>query len=58
MLILANFQQFVKKHKEKILLFIIVMLISLFSFAIGYITAKLQEKEPLKIEIQDSTNHP
>ncbi len=47
---LSNFKQFVKKNQEDIILVIGVVLISLLSFAIGYITAKHQEKMPLKIE--------
>ncbi len=43
--------QFIKKHKGDALLLIVVVLISLFSFAIGFIVAvKKQEKEPIRIE--------
>lgn len=41
---------FVKAHRADIILIIGVILISLLSFAAGFITAKLQEKEPIKIE--------
>ncbi len=47
---LAKIINFVKKNKENILLFIAVMLISMFSFSLGYIIAKTEEKTPLKIE--------
>ena len=40
---------FLKKHQADIILVIGVFLISLLSFALGYIMAK-QEKEPLKFE--------
>lgn len=61
---LSNLKQFVnekieelkfywQEHQERIILFIIVVLISLLSFAVGYITAKLQEKEPLRIETKN-----
>jgi len=49
---LTKFFQFVKEHQEDIILIIGVILISLLSFAIGYIVAKQQEKEPIKIEFR------
>ena len=45
---LSNFFYGAKKHKQDIMLFMGVVLISLFSFAAGYITAKYQEKEPIQ----------
>ena len=47
---LAKLKQFVKIHQSDIILLIGVILISLLSFAMGYIVAKEQEKEPIKIE--------
>lgn len=47
---LAKIKQLVKKHQSDIILVVGVILISLLSFAIGYITAKQQEKEPIRIE--------
>ncbi len=47
---LAKLIQFVKSHQADIILLIGVILISLLSFAIGYIVAKQQEKEPIRIE--------
>jgi len=47
---LSKLIQFVKARQSDIILFIGVMLISLLSFAMGYIVAKQQEKEPIKIE--------
>ena len=41
---------FIKVHFNDIILFIIVALLILFAFATGYITAKYQSKEPIKIE--------
>ena len=38
------------KHQDDIILVVGVILISLLSFAAGYITAKQQEKEPIIIE--------
>ena len=49
---LSKFIQFVKTHQNDIILLIGVILISLLSFAIGYIVAKEQEKEPIKIEFK------
>jgi hypothetical protein len=47
---LAKIKEFVKTHQSDIILVIGVILISLLSFAMGYIVAKQQEKEPIKIE--------
>ncbi len=48
--------QFVKKYQADIILVIGVILISLLSFTMGYLTAKQQEKESLKINYEDSYN--
>jgi len=53
-IMLAKIKEFVKKYQADIILVIGVILISLLSFAIGYIVAKQQEKEPLKIEYESS----
>jgi len=50
---LSKFIQFVKDHQDDIILVIGVILISLLSFAIGYIVAKQQEKEPIRIEMYE-----
>lgn len=44
---------FVKKNKADIILIIGVLLISLFSFAFGYTTAKREQFGDLKFEIND-----
>jgi len=49
---LAKIIQFVKTHQADIILVIGVILISLLSFSVGYITAKQQEKEPIRIEFR------
>jgi hypothetical protein len=51
---LAEFLQFVKKNLADIILVIGVILISLLSFAAGYLAAKQQEKEPIKFEFRDT----
>ena len=51
---LAKIQQFVKKYKSDIILIVTVILISLLSFAVGYIIAKNESKEPIKIEKNES----
>jgi len=48
--ILSKFISFVKDRFNDIALFIIVVLLILLAFAVGYITAKYQSKEPIKIE--------
>jgi len=47
---LAKIIQFVKENLADIILVIGVILISLLSFAAGYIVAKQQEKEPIRFE--------
>lgn len=47
---LAKIKEFVKTHQSDIILLIGVILISLLSFAVGYIVAKQQEKTPIRIE--------
>ena len=49
---LTKIKEFVKEHQNDIILLIGVVLISLLSFAMGYIVAKQQEKEPIKIEFK------
>ena len=49
-IILNNLGKFIKKHKKDIILVIGVILISLFSFAAGYITAKTEKKGDIIIE--------
>lgn len=48
--ILKTLKSFVKEHSEDIILVIGVILISLLSFAVGFITCSTQQKEPLIIE--------
>ncbi len=47
---LFRFFYWIKKNQQDIILVIGVVLVCLLSFAVGYITAKYQEKIPLKIE--------
>lgn len=47
---LSNLKQFVKDHQNDIILLLGVILISLLSFAMGYIFAKQQAKEQIKFE--------
>lgn len=47
---LSKVRQFLKDHLEDLILAVGVILISLFSFAAGFIFAKMQEKEPIQIE--------
>ncbi len=47
---LPKIKDFVKKNISDILLLLAVILVSTFSFSLGYITAKMEEKEPLKFE--------
>ncbi|PIQ98232.1 MAG: hypothetical protein COV64_02400, partial [Candidatus Nealsonbacteria bacterium CG11_big_fil_rev_8_21_14_0_20_39_9] len=47
---LAKIKDFVNEYLSDIILLIGVILISLLSFAVGYIVAKQQDKEPIKVE--------
>lgn len=47
--IVNSIKLWLEKRWREIILFLLVLLISLLSFAAGFITAKLQEKQPLKI---------
>ena len=49
---LSKLTQFVKKNHIDIILVIAVALISLLSFAVGYITSE-QEKKPIQFEKQN-----
>ncbi|MDP3093229.1 MAG: hypothetical protein Q8N16_00500 [bacterium] len=51
---LAKFKGFVKDHLNEILLAGMVALISLFSFTAGFLIAKYQEKEPIRVEYNKS----
>jgi len=46
---LSEIREFVKARFYDIILFIIIALLILLAFAAGYITAKYQSKEPIKI---------
>ena len=46
---LHDIKEFVKTYQADIILVIGVILISLLSFAVGFITAKTYDKEPLKL---------
>lgn len=53
----AGLFNWVKKYQEELILFVGVILISLFSFAIGYITADKQQKgAPIKFEQVNKNN--
>jgi len=47
---LSKIKNFVKNHQSDIILVIGVVLISLLSFAMGYIVSRTYEKPPLEFE--------
>ncbi len=47
---LSNLREFFKRYLDKILLFLIVFLISLASFAIGYIFSQESQKQNIKFK--------
>ena len=47
---LTKITDFVKENQDKIVLVVCVILIATLSFSLGYIYAKTQEKQPLRIE--------
>ncbi|KPJ56901.1 hypothetical protein AMJ49_03205 [Parcubacteria bacterium DG_74_2] len=53
---LVKIKEFFKKHFNELILAIFIILISLFSFAAGFIVAKFQEKKPLRIEFEFRDN--
>ncbi len=53
---LSEINQFVKNHFNDIILLIVVILITLLSFACGFLLAKYQEKEPIRIIEKDEKN--
>jgi hypothetical protein len=57
---LSKIKEFVKNHQSDIMIFIIVVLLSLLSFALGFILAKKSElkKEPLRIEYENQELRP
>ena len=48
--IFKGIKQWIKDHRDDIILLIVVILISLLSFALGFILARQREKEQIKIE--------
>lgn len=52
---LTRIKEIVKTHQNDIILLIIVILISLLSFALGFITAKKEKKEPIRIEYHNES---
>ncbi len=47
---ISKISNFVKENRGDILLFISVVLVSMFSFSLGYIVSKIEDKEPLMFE--------
>jgi len=46
----SGIRQWIKDHRDDIIILIVVILISLLSFALGFIFARQKEKKPIKIE--------
>lgn len=47
---IPKFIKFVKINQRDFLLLFAIFLATLFSFSLGYIVAKMEEKEPLRFE--------
>ena len=47
---IAKIRDFVKEQFHNIMLVIIIVLLIMFAFAVGYIAAKYQSKEPISVE--------
>jgi predicted Na+-dependent transporter len=45
---IKRFKKWILSHQDDILIFLIIVLVALLSFAIGYLSARFQEKEPLR----------
>ncbi|MBL7156445.1 MAG: hypothetical protein ISS87_02550 [Candidatus Pacebacteria bacterium] len=50
---IIKIQEFIKENKNNIILFTGVVLVCFLCFAAGFLTAKYQEKEPLRFEEQE-----
>jgi UPF0716 family protein affecting phage T7 exclusion len=46
---------FLKENLYDIIMFIMVLLLIMLSFAVGFITAKYQGKQPIQIETHENT---
>jgi len=55
---LTRLLAFVKDHTDDIILAFLVALVSLFSFALGYLTCLQQQREPIRIETQENYQSP
>lgn len=55
---LTKVRPFVKDHLDDIILALMVALVSLFSFALGYLTAQQQKSEPIRIETPEEYQNP
>jgi len=53
---LTKITNFVKENQDKIVLVICVILIATLSFFLGFLYAKTQEKQPLRIEASIQAN--
>jgi hypothetical protein len=53
MKILADIQKIVKQNKQIIYLGILIFLVVLFAFSIGWILAKKENKVPLRFQYED-----
>ncbi len=51
---LPEIKTFVKTHFNDIMLVIVVVLLCLLSFAVGFLSARHQEKEPIKFEMNNN----
>ncbi len=49
--IIPKFRNFVKNNGSDIMLLVAVILACMFSFSLGYIMAKMEEKEALQYEV-------
>ncbi len=47
---ISEIKKFVKDNADFLLFFIVILLIITFSFSLGYIAAKMEEKESLRYE--------
>lgn len=52
--IINSIEKFIKKNKRDIILVIIIVLISMFSFAVGYITANYKIETETNIKVINS----
>jgi hypothetical protein len=57
MISVTKIKEKVKEKRDDLLLISIIFLICLFAFSVGWIMAKLQERQPIEFQYEDSATY-